>query len=121
MQHGYGASGSSTLNANISFTTVIIFSKTYCPFSKKAKAIFEKYTITPAPFIVELDEHKLGPGLQDALGKTTKRKTVPNILVAGVSIGGGDEVVAMDEMGELEGKIKSLGGKRIMEIKKKGK
>jgi glutaredoxin len=38
--------------------TVIIFSKSYCPFSAKAKRILvEKYSIVPAPFVVELDQH----------------------------------------------------------------
>lgn len=104
----------------MSVCVVIIFSKSYCPYSKKAKAVFSKYSITPAPFIVELDQHEMGPALQAALGKATQRKTVPNILIGGVSVGGGDEVVAMDAAGELEGKIKSLGGKRIMEVKKTG-
>lgn len=95
---------------------VIIFSKTYCPFSKKAKAIFEKYTITPSPFIVELDEHKLGAQLQLQLEKLTGRRTVPNILISGHSIGGGDDVWELDQTGELIKKIKLLGGKRIVEI-----
>ena len=95
---------------------VIIFSKTYCPYSKKAKAIFEKYSITPSPFIVELNEHKMGAKLQDKLEKVTGRRTVPNVLISGHSIGGGDDVGALHEKGELIDKIKSLGGKRIMEI-----
>ena len=82
--------------------------------------MFASYSITPAPFIVELDQHELGPGLQAALAKTTKRKTVPNVLVGGVSIGGGDDVVDMDERDQLVGKIRELGGKRIMEVKRKG-
>ncbi|KAI4155272.1 MAG: hypothetical protein LQ340_001105 [Diploschistes diacapsis] len=108
------------LNSILKRSPIIIFSKSYCPYSKKAKAVFSKYSITPAPFIVELDQHELGSGLQAALGKTTKRRTVPNILVGGMSIGGGDEVAAMDEKRELEGKIKELGGKRIMEVKRSG-
>lgn len=94
--------------------TVIIFSKTWCPFSKRTKAIFAKYTIIPAPFIVELDEHKLGAQLQLQLEKLTKRKTVPNILISGHSIGGGDEVGKLDMDAKLIEKINSLGGKRIV-------
>lgn len=103
------------------FHTVIIFSKTHCPYSKKAKAILlEKYIIVPAPYVVELDKHPLGHGLQSALYDSTGRKTVPNILINGKSIGGGDEVEALHENRELIDKVKSMGGKRIMEAKLAG-
>ena len=98
--------------------TVIIFSKTTCPYSRKAKAILlEKYTIVPAPFVVELNEHRLGQGLQSALAKSTGRRTVPNVLINGKSIGGGDDVEALDTKDELIDKVKSMGGKRIVEAK----
>lgn len=104
-----------TLTENL----VIIFSKSGCPYSKKAKATFGKYTIIPEPFIVELDQHKLGHQLQDTLEKNTGRRTVPNILISGKSIGGGDEVEVLHQSGSLIEKIKYMGGKRIMEAKLK--
>lgn len=97
---------------------VIIFSKSYCRFSAKAKKILlEKYTIIPEPYVVELDKHELGAGLQAHLAKSTGRTTVPNILINGKSIGGGDDVEALDTGGGLIEKVKSMGGKRIMEAK----
>lgn len=98
--------------------TVIIFSKSYCPFSAKAKRILvEKYSIVPAPFVVELDQHALGPKLQASLEKSTGRRTVPNVLINGKSIGGGDDVEALDTGGTLVEKVQKMGGKRIMEAK----
>ncbi len=98
--------------------TVIIFSKSYCPFSAKAKRILvEKYSIVPAPFVVELDQHPLGPKLQASLEKSTGRRTVPNVLINGKSIGGGDDVEALDTGGTLVEKVQKMGGKRIMEAK----
>ncbi|KAI9748168.1 MAG: hypothetical protein M1815_003467 [Lichina confinis] len=95
---------------------IIIFSKTYCPHSKRAKAIFlERYKIVPAPFVVELDEHPLGPQLQAELERTTGRRTVPNVLISGKSIGGGDDVAALDARGELVDKVRNMAGRRIME------
>jgi hypothetical protein len=61
----------------------------------------------------------LGPLLQQLLGKSTGRRTVPNILVNGLSIGGGDDVGLLDKEDQLSSKIKSIGGKRIMEITRK--
>ncbi|KAG5999970.1 hypothetical protein E4U21_006091 [Claviceps maximensis] len=102
------------LNAILKKSPVVIFSKTYCPHSKRAKGVLlEKYTITPEPYVVELDEHPLGPALQDALHEKTGRRTVPNVLINGVSIGGGDDVVDLDNQNKLAGKIKRLGNKRV--------
>lgn len=107
------------MNSILKKGPIIIFSKSYCPFSKKAKNILlSRYTITPPPYVVELDLHPLGAGLQAALKKSTGRRTVPNVLINGKSIGGGDDVAALDETGTLEVKVKELGGKRIMEVKK---
>lgn len=99
--------------------TVVIFSKSYCPYSKKAKAILlEQYHIVPAPYVEELDLHPLGPQLQAALLKTTGRRTVPNVLINGKSIGGGDDIAGLHSEDKLVEKIKDLGGKRIMEVSK---
>ncbi|KAH7088835.1 thioredoxin-like protein, partial [Paraphoma chrysanthemicola] len=88
---------------------VIIFSKTYCPYSKKAKHILlEKYRITPEPYVVELDVNPLGPKLQALLAHMTGRRTVPNILLVGKSIGGGDDIEELDQTDTLVGKFKEI-------------
>lgn len=123
------------MNSILKKGPIIVFSKSYCPFSKKAKVrlildplheymltmlqhvLLDLYTITPPPYVVELDQYPLGPGLQAALLKSTGRKTVPNVLINGKSIGGGDDVTDLHEEGKLAEKIKSMGGKRVMEVK----
>ncbi|KJZ76534.1 hypothetical protein HIM_03870 [Hirsutella minnesotensis 3608] len=93
---------------------VIIFSKTFCPYSRRAKELLlEKYNISPAPHVVELDEHPLGRQLQAELGEKTHRRTVPNIMVNGVSLGGSDEIAELDRDGALVAKILDLGSKRV--------
>ncbi|KAJ4385362.1 hypothetical protein N0V85_008095 [Neurospora sp. IMI 360204] len=93
---------------------IIIFSKSYCPYSKKAKSLLlGNYQIDPAPYVVELDQHSLGPGIQAELGERTGRKTVPNILVGGISIGGSDDIAKLDQEETLIEKIMSLAGKRL--------
>ncbi|KAK5132637.1 hypothetical protein LTR08_008759 [Meristemomyces frigidus] len=99
---------------------IIIFSKSYCPYSMKAKHILlDLYTITPAPYVVELDQHHLGPGLQSALQKSTGRRTVPNVLINGKSIGGGDDIAGLHESGKLAETVRSMGGKRVVSVVKK--
>ena len=102
------------LSVSANARSVIIFSKSYCPYSKAAKGILlEKYTIEPAPFVVELDHHPLGPRMQAKLGEMTGRRTVPNVMVSGQSIGGGDDIAALDRERALADKITSIGGARI--------
>jgi glutaredoxin len=99
---------------------VIIFSKSYCPHSKRAKDILlGKYIIDPAPFIVELDKHPIGLQLQALLADKTGRRTVPNVLINGVSIGGGDDIASLDSKKTLIDKINEFAGKKMLELKEK--
>ncbi|KAK3114795.1 hypothetical protein LTR53_006529 [Teratosphaeriaceae sp. CCFEE 6253] len=99
---------------------IIVFSKSYCPYSKKAKHILlDLYSITPPPYVVELDQHELGQGLQTALQKSTGRRTVPNILINGKSIGGGDDVESLHREGKLAETVRSMGGKRVVSVEPK--
>ncbi|KAH8158715.1 hypothetical protein CIB48_g9524 [Xylaria polymorpha] len=103
-----------TLRQILKQAPVVIFSKTYCPYSKKAKGVLlEKYIIEPMPYVVELDEHPLGRKLQALLTEKTGRKTVPNILINGESVGGGDEIAELDTRKTLIDKFKSMGGKKL--------
>jgi hypothetical protein len=43
---------------------------------------------------------------------------VPNVLVNGKSIGGGDDIAELDQRDELASKVKSLGGKWIVDVEK---
>ncbi|KAF2862654.1 glutaredoxin [Piedraia hortae CBS 480.64] len=102
------------LNDILKKSPIIIFSKSYCRFSKKAKhVLLDLYNITPAPYVVELDKHELGSSLQSALGKSTGRRTVPNVLINGKSIGGGDDVEALHTSDRLISTVSSMGGKRM--------
>ncbi|THC98231.1 hypothetical protein EYZ11_002313 [Aspergillus tanneri] len=78
-----------------------------------------KYSIVPAPYVVELDQHPLGKDVQTVLAENTGRRTVPNVLVSGKSIGGGDEVAALDEKDELASILKGMGGKWLQEVSHK--
>ena len=120
---------------------VVIFSKSYCPHSKRAKHLLtEVYDIVPLPTIVELDElteklplphdhtHNdddelpprpvtMGAKIQELLSELTDRRTVPNIMVGGVeSIGGNDAIWEMHNSGLLVDHIRGLVGKRLTRI-----
>ncbi|KAL7281527.1 glutaredoxin [Trametes coccinea BRFM310] len=88
---------------------LVVFSKTYCPYSQRAKALLETYHITPAPRIVEVNVRSDGPQIQAILARLTGRRTVPNILLNGESIGGSDDIHQMHDAGRLKGLLEENG------------
>lgn len=81
--------------------------------------LLDLYDISPPPYVVELDKHELGAGLQNKLAKTTGRRTVPNVLINGKSIGGGDDVQELHDADKLVEKITTMGGRRIVRAERK--
>ncbi|KAI9024489.1 Alg9-like mannosyltransferase family-domain-containing protein [Phycomyces nitens] len=85
---------------NIQHSSVLIYSKSYCPYCKRAKEILNKYC--PHQYqVVELDLRKDGRELQAALIERTGRRTVPAIFMNGKIIGGSDDLAALDNQGVL--------------------
>ncbi|CAO0797464.1 unnamed protein product [Mucor circinelloides] len=82
---------------------VVIFTKSTCPYSKKAKALLDGYNIKYKN--IELDTHPNGDAIQDYLAKKTSQKTVPNIFIDQKHIGGSDELTKLEGGGELQGLI----------------
>jgi len=80
---------------------VIVFSKTYCPFSKKAKELLGTYDLSPSPKVVEVDLRKDADELKVILTRLTGHSTFPNIFIAGTSIGGSDDLQALYDEGQL--------------------
>jgi glutaredoxin 3 len=70
---------------------VILFSKTYCPFSKGVKKILTPYQIKSMK-VVELDLRKDGRTVQEELKKITKIHTVPQLFVDNKFVGNFDMV-----------------------------
>ncbi|CAL9735340.1 hypothetical protein MOSE0_H03664 [Monosporozyma servazzii] len=72
---------------------LVMFSKSYCPFSAGLKDLLAEYfDFTPPVVIVELDKDPNGRELQEHIAQQTGRKTVPNLIVNGVSRGGFDDL-----------------------------
>lgn len=76
---------------------VKVYSTDYCPYCTRAKALLTKRGIPFEEINVEADA-ELRRWLVEASGG---RKTVPQIFINGRSIGGFDELSALDRKGEL--------------------
>ncbi|GAB9470004.1 Glutaredoxin [Globisporangium polare] len=89
---------------------VVIFSKSYCPYCTLAKDVMKQ---AGAPFhVVELDrksDDPSGSDIQSALAQKTGRRTVPNVFLAKETIGGGSDVEALFQSGQLTEMLEAAG------------
>ncbi|CAM9178328.1 unnamed protein product, partial [Heterosigma akashiwo] len=74
------------VKALVKANPVMVFSKSVCPHCKKAKALLNSLGVAYEK--LELDTCADPPGYVSALIGMTNQKTVPNIFIGGVSIGG---------------------------------
>lgn len=79
---------------------VVVFSKSYCPYCRKALEALAAAGITE-PFIVDLTGYDNPQEIQTTLQSITGRRTVPNVFIGGNSIGGGDETSRLQAEGRL--------------------
>ncbi|PIA18742.1 thioredoxin-like protein [Coemansia reversa NRRL 1564] len=82
---------------------VMVFSKSYCPYSKNAKDLLSQYhnELGLEFGVLEADLEAEPMEVKAALGRVSARLTFPNIFVDGYSIGGSDELSMMHEKGDL--------------------
>ncbi|KAL9274659.1 Glutaredoxin-C4-like protein [Drosera capensis] len=83
----------------ISSHKIVIFSKSYCPYCKKAKSVFKELDVEP--YVIELNERDDGSNIQDALSGIVGRRTVPQVFIDGKHIGGSDDTVEAHQSGKL--------------------
>ena len=81
--------------------TVVLFSKSYCPYCAKVKKLFCKLGVVDEVSI-ELDEDVDGPAMQAALLEVTGQRTVPCVFVGGQHVGGNDDAQAAAKSGKLQ-------------------
>ncbi|KAJ2798462.1 hypothetical protein H4R21_003923 [Coemansia helicoidea] len=103
-----GAAGGQTpterrLRLLIGRNRVMVFSKTYCPYSQRAKRLLEQYRADRGLefSVLEADQDENPLAVKSALARISARSTFPNVFVDGRSIGGSDDLAQLHESGEL--------------------
>ncbi|KAG2203369.1 hypothetical protein INT47_010067 [Mucor saturninus] len=79
---------------------VVVFSKSYCPYCVKAKAVLKEFGVEF--FVMELDKENNGSAVQQYLAEKTGQRTVPNIFINQQHIGGCDDLLAAKANGSLK-------------------
>ncbi|CAJ1780858.1 unnamed protein product [Sphenostylis stenocarpa] len=91
----------------VSSNSVVVFSKTYCPFCVEVKKLFGSLDANYKVF--ELDTEPDGTEIQAALLQWTGQRTVPNVFIGGNHIGGCDDTTNLHNQGKLVPLLTSAG------------
>jgi glutaredoxin 3 len=83
----------------ISQNTLMIFSKSYCPYCTRAKSAASDLGLKYKA--VELDDEPNGTDIQNELQVKTGQRSVPNIFYNGNHIGGCDDFLASIKNGKF--------------------
>ncbi|KAK0449872.1 glutaredoxin [Armillaria borealis] len=102
---------------------ITVFSKSYCPYCRRAKTLFKDKYPDADIGVIELDERDDGSDIQEYLRQKTGQGTVPNIFISELPsfipirvykltsstdqqhIGGCDDTMSLQNSGKLAGLI----------------
>ena len=76
---------------------VTIYTKDYCPYCKRAKALLDRKGVAYTDIDVTYDAE-----LQEEMIRRSGRRTVPQVFIGDVHVGGNDDLVAAERSGELD-------------------
>ncbi|EMD42180.1 hypothetical protein CERSUDRAFT_90784 [Gelatoporia subvermispora B] len=89
------------VDSAVSQNKIVVFSKSYCPYCKRAKALLSSKFPSVPTAVYELDEREDGSDIQSYLLEKTGQRTVPNIFISQQHVGGSDALAALDSEGKL--------------------
>lgn len=98
------ASIAKLVDSAIKDNAVVVFSKSYCPYCVKAKDLLTMRKVSFVAF--ELDKRQDGPQIQDYLQHKTGQRTVPNIFINQIHVGGSSDLDVAASSGELNKLLK---------------
>ncbi|XP_049850820.1 uncharacterized protein LOC126323937 isoform X2 [Schistocerca gregaria] len=93
-------SASEFVHSKIQEHPVVVFSKSTCPYCRRAKELFTEHSVKFEAF--ELDQMDNGSDIRTYLTEITGQTTVPNIFINGEFVGGCDKLVAASKNGSLK-------------------
>ena len=78
--------------------TVRMYATAVCPYCVRAEQLLKSKGVTE----IEKIRIDLDPAQRDEMMKKTGRRTVPQIFINGLPIGGFEELRSLDEQGKLD-------------------
>lgn len=90
---------SAKVEALLASSPVVVFSKSYCPYSQDVKNLFSSLDVSAS--VLELDKEADGEAIHDELKSRTNVSTVPSVWIHGKYIGGCDATMDLHETERL--------------------
>ena len=82
--------------------SIVIYSKDYCPYCKMAKALLNQKGVAFTEYEVSEDAALMAEMIERSGGG----RTVPQIFIGDVHVGGGTDLVALNRAGGLDPLLK---------------
>ena len=77
---------------------ILIYTTTICPYCIMAKRLLDKKGVAYTEINVDAT-----PGMREEMMRKTNRRTVPQIYIGELHVGGFDELYALEKTGRLDG------------------
>ena len=77
---------------------ILMYSTGVCPYCRRAEMLLHAKGVAD----IETVRVDLDPARRDAMIQETGRRTVPQIFINGVHVGGYDDLAALDRAGKLD-------------------
>jgi uncharacterized membrane protein/glutaredoxin len=103
----FTASERAAVEKQIAIAPLVVYSKTFCTYCNRLKALLKASGVTAVFVEINLDERPLAA--QSVLYALTKQTTVPNVFLGGAHIGGNSHVQALAKSGELAALLEAEG------------
>ncbi len=84
-------------------SNIVIYSKDYCPYCTRAKALLTAKGVQFTEYDVSLDSDRL----REMIQKSSGGRTVPQIFIGDYHVGGSDDLAALDRAGKLDSMLSS--------------
>ncbi len=81
---------------------VVLYTKTYCPYSKAAKEMLDQKKVEYTEKVIDNDKN-LEIEMEQ---KSDGRKDTPQVFINGHHIGSGDDLKALEQVGKLDEMLK---------------
>ena len=78
--------------------SIVLYTTMFCPFCSRAKRLLEAKCVSYTEIDVGMDSSKR----QEMMDLAGGRHTVPQIFIGERHVGGSDELVALEQAGELD-------------------
>jgi glutaredoxin 3 len=81
--------------------SIKIYTKSTCPYSMRAKQLLDEKGVSYEEIVIDTDTARR----QEMIAAANGRTTVPQVFIAGRHVGGCDDLMELNDSGQLDGML----------------